>query len=374
MAAIARPSFPVTHHRTAKVDGVDVFYREAGPTDAPVVVPGDRARTSRELRARINRRLREVGYTVVAGDLADMLAKDDPSGDGIHPVEMDVRDQASIDAAVATAAGMGTLRGVVNCAGLVRFTPVATPDEDDMDTLWRVNVAGMARVMKAASPHLGDGSAVVNIASLTGLIGRADAVSDIVGQLNKHRFVTILGPGGIGKTSVALAVAEQVAISYDSAVCVVDCAPLLGASLVARKLASTLGLEIAVEDPTRGLVAFLRSKRMLIVLDCCERVVEDAAAGDPELSPSFVEHVLGRPLVNGHALAAETYVAPERPPLAPLLVAVIARYPEKASVTVHYHPANPSQATLETHVAHGWIGFAFVLASFAAALFFSGRL
>jgi predicted ATPase/DNA-binding winged helix-turn-helix (wHTH) protein len=114
-------------------------------------------------------------------------------------------------------------------------------------------------------------------ARLTGLIGRSDAVSDVVAQLYRHRFVTILGPGGIGKTSLALAVAEQAAISYDHGICVVDCAPLLGASLVARKLASTLGLEIAVEDPTRGLVAFLRGKRMLVVLDCCERVVEDAA-------------------------------------------------------------------------------------------------
>jgi predicted ATPase/DNA-binding winged helix-turn-helix (wHTH) protein len=114
-------------------------------------------------------------------------------------------------------------------------------------------------------------------ARLTRLIGRTDAVSDVLGRLNKHRFVTITGPGGIGKTSVALAVAEQAAISYDNGVCVVDCAPLLGAALVARKLASTLGLEIAADDPTRGLVAFLRGKRTLIVLDCCERVVEAAA-------------------------------------------------------------------------------------------------
>jgi predicted ATPase/DNA-binding winged helix-turn-helix (wHTH) protein len=114
-------------------------------------------------------------------------------------------------------------------------------------------------------------------ARLTRLIGRADAVGDIVERLDKHRFVTVLGPGGIGKTSVALAVAEQAAPSYGDGVCIVDCAPLLGTSLVARKLASTLGLEIAVEDPTRGLVAFLHRKRMLIVLDCCERVVEDAA-------------------------------------------------------------------------------------------------
>jgi predicted ATPase/DNA-binding winged helix-turn-helix (wHTH) protein len=112
---------------------------------------------------------------------------------------------------------------------------------------------------------------------LTRLIGRADAVSEIVARLNRHRFVTIIGPGGIGKTLVALAVAEQAAASYEDRVHVVDCAPLLGASLVARKLASTLGLEIAEDDPTRGLVAFLRGKRLLIVLDCCERVVEAAA-------------------------------------------------------------------------------------------------
>jgi predicted ATPase/DNA-binding winged helix-turn-helix (wHTH) protein len=112
---------------------------------------------------------------------------------------------------------------------------------------------------------------------LTRLIGRADAVRDIAGRLNRHRCITVIGPGGIGKTSVALAVAEQAATSYDDGICVVDCAPLLRTSLVARKLASTLGLEIAEDDPTRGLVAFLRTRRMLIVLDSCERVVEAAA-------------------------------------------------------------------------------------------------
>ena len=63
-------------------------------------------------------------------------------------------------------------------------------------------------------------------ARLTRLIGRADAVVDIVGRLSKHRFVTIIGPGGIGKTSVALAVAEQAAISYGDGIWLVDCAPL----------------------------------------------------------------------------------------------------------------------------------------------------
>jgi predicted ATPase/DNA-binding winged helix-turn-helix (wHTH) protein len=114
-------------------------------------------------------------------------------------------------------------------------------------------------------------------ARLTRLIGREDAVNDITGRLARQRFVAIVGPGGIGKTSVALAVAEQARASYDDGVCLVDCAPLLGTSLVAQKLASALALEIGEDDPSRGLVAFLRSRRMLIILDCCERVLEAAA-------------------------------------------------------------------------------------------------
>ncbi len=125
----------------------------------------------------INRRLVGEGYTVVAGDLSGALSQDDPAREGVHPVEMDVRDQASVDRAVEFAASLGELRSVVNCAGLVRFTPVLTAADDDMDILWQVNVAGMARVNKAAAPHLEDGSAIVNIASLTGLIGRLTGAS-----------------------------------------------------------------------------------------------------------------------------------------------------------------------------------------------------
>ncbi len=113
---------------------------------------------------------------------------------------------------------------------------------------------------------------------LTRLIGRADAVNDIAGRLTRRRFVTITGPGGIGKTSVALAVAEQVVSSYADGLVVVDCAPLLGTSLVAGKLASILGLSISADNPTPGLVAYLRSRRVLVVLDSCERVIEAAAS------------------------------------------------------------------------------------------------
>jgi len=132
---------------------------------------------------------------------------------------------------------------------------------------------------ESISPKARPGNAVAPDlpARLTRLIGRENAVTDIAGRLARQRFVTIVGPGGIGKTSVALAVAERARTSYDDGVCLVDCAPLLGTSLVAQKLASALALEIAEDDPSHGLVAFLRDRRMLIILDCCERVLEAAA-------------------------------------------------------------------------------------------------
>ncbi len=159
---------------------------------------------------------------------------------------------------------------------------------------------------------------------LTRLIGRTDAVGDIAARLNRHRFVTIIGPGGIGKTSVALAVAEQAATSYDDGVSVADCASLLGTSLVARKLASTLGLEIAVDDPTRGLVAYLRGKRMLIVLDCCDRVVEDAAI----LAENLLKGAAGVGILatSREPLRAEGEIVYRLPPLEipPALIALTA--------------------------------------------------
>jgi predicted ATPase/DNA-binding winged helix-turn-helix (wHTH) protein len=112
---------------------------------------------------------------------------------------------------------------------------------------------------------------------LTRLIGRETAIADILGRLSRHRLVTIVGPGGIGKTSVALAAAGEAASSYSDGVHLVDCGPLTGTSLVPQKMAATLGINSSVEDPTRGLTGYLSGKRMLIVLDCCERVVEAVA-------------------------------------------------------------------------------------------------
>ena len=112
---------------------------------------------------------------------------------------------------------------------------------------------------------------------LTRLIGRADAVSRIAAQLQRHRLLSIVGPGGIGKTSVALAVAEASVNTYEHGVWFVDLAPLADPRLVPSVVAQLLGFDIRSDDPVPGLVGALRDRRLVLVLDNCEHVIEAAA-------------------------------------------------------------------------------------------------
>ena len=112
----------------------------------------------------------------------------------------------------------------------------------------------------------------------TRMIGREEIVTTLVTQLSHRRLVTVVGPGGIGKTTVGLAVAERMIGAYEHGVWLVDLAPLRDPGLVPSAVATVLGLEIRTEDPLPGLVAALRDSRMLLLLDNCEHVI-DAAAG-----------------------------------------------------------------------------------------------
>jgi predicted ATPase/DNA-binding winged helix-turn-helix (wHTH) protein len=113
--------------------------------------------------------------------------------------------------------------------------------------------------------------------SMARLFGRAEVVETLSNRLAQQRLITITGPGGIGKTSVALAVADRMGAGVADGVCIVDFAPLADSKLVPTALASALGIGVLSENPLPSLMALLRSRDMLIVLDNCEHVIDAAA-------------------------------------------------------------------------------------------------
>jgi predicted ATPase/DNA-binding winged helix-turn-helix (wHTH) protein len=110
------------------------------------------------------------------------------------------------------------------------------------------------------------------------IIGRDEDVRKISELLAAGRFVTVHGPGGIGKTKVALAVADGYRDRFEDGIRFLDLGTRKAHDPVADVLAATLGLAEVENDPTPRIVDYLRSRQMLLILDCCEHVV-DAVAG-----------------------------------------------------------------------------------------------
>jgi predicted ATPase/DNA-binding winged helix-turn-helix (wHTH) protein len=112
---------------------------------------------------------------------------------------------------------------------------------------------------------------------LVRMVGRDETVDTVTARLLAQRFVTIVGPGGIGKTTVAIAVADALLASFQNSVYFADFTPLTDASLVPATLASALGLSVRSNNPISAIVGFLHAKRTLIVLDCCEHLIDATA-------------------------------------------------------------------------------------------------
>jgi predicted ATPase/DNA-binding winged helix-turn-helix (wHTH) protein len=113
---------------------------------------------------------------------------------------------------------------------------------------------------------------------LARMIGRDDAVRSLAQRLQMSRFVSIVGPGGVGKTTVAISVAHALVDGFHGAVFFVDLAALTDPELVPTAVASALGLMVQTQDPLARLLAFIGDKKILIVLDNCEHVIGLAAA------------------------------------------------------------------------------------------------
>ncbi|MEI9888969.1 MAG: winged helix-turn-helix domain-containing protein [Rhizomicrobium sp.] len=109
------------------------------------------------------------------------------------------------------------------------------------------------------------------------MVGREETVSRIQERLRSNRFVTIVGAGGIGKTTVALTVAHTAVQEFRGAVCFVELGPLADQRLLAGAVASAFGLPVQSDDPIPSIIAQLGGKRILLVLDGVEHLIDAAA-------------------------------------------------------------------------------------------------
>ncbi|MCX5078539.1 LuxR C-terminal-related transcriptional regulator [Streptomyces sp. NBC_00424] len=113
---------------------------------------------------------------------------------------------------------------------------------------------------------------------LTSFVGREGEITEVKDLLSAARAVTLVGPGGVGKTRLALRVAGRVRRAFAGGVVFVDLASLQDADLLTYTVAGALGIES--RSPSGGvgvLTDFLRDRHMLLVFDNCEQLADACA-------------------------------------------------------------------------------------------------
>lgn len=117
------------------------------------------------------------------------------------------------------------------------------------------------------------------------MVGRESDILDLSERLSRFPVVSIVGGGGVGKTTVAIALANQLAGAFDGAAVLADFGTLSDPSLVSPALASMLGIPVGSDDVRPSLLAYLRDKRILLVFDTCEHLVDTVA----DLAASIID-------------------------------------------------------------------------------------
>ena len=118
----------------------------------------------------------------------------------------------------------------------------------------------------------------------TRIFGRADAIDAIRRDVDETRLVSIVGAGGIGKTTVAIAAAHAAARECADGAAFIDLATIGDAQFVPAAIASALGLGMTGGDPLASVVHALKSQQKVLLFDNCEHLLPAVAAAVDRLA------------------------------------------------------------------------------------------
>jgi predicted ATPase/class 3 adenylate cyclase len=114
-------------------------------------------------------------------------------------------------------------------------------------------------------------------AQLTSFVGREEEIAELTALIGRHRLVTLVGSGGVGKTRTSLQVAAQLLDASSDGVWFVELAPLTSGDYIPTTIAAAMGIKLSDGEPLPALAAALKAKRALLILDNCEHLVDASA-------------------------------------------------------------------------------------------------
>jgi predicted ATPase/DNA-binding winged helix-turn-helix (wHTH) protein len=161
------------------------------------------------------------------------------------------------------------------------------PDRDAIRTVagrGYLFTAELHLLSPAGSPASGSSDANTASSSLqtnlpepvSDLIGRDAELLEILDLVQSHRLVTLTGPGGIGKTRLAIEAARRLLPQFSGGVWLVDLSMVVDPALAPAAIAATVGLDSTASASAESIAAALAARELLIVLDTCEHVIDAA--------------------------------------------------------------------------------------------------
>ncbi len=137
------------------------------------------------------------------------------------------------------------------------------------------NVSGRGYRLIAAPSRSEDAGGDPRTANLTRVIGRETELATLAERVSRRRLVTVTGPGGIGKTSVAFAVLQNLQETFEDGIVTVDLgAAATDKSSLPQAIAMALKVSVTADDAPTALSVFLREKNLLLLLDNCEHIID----------------------------------------------------------------------------------------------------